>query len=241
MYKKQIAVSPGWTDFLLLYYNGMVVIASHILHPFRTRGTMDLDKQLPNYFMHFILHRLEDTVGKNGTNTVLKYTGNDVLIDNYPPRDYNMGEPIRTFTSIISGLVEIYGENGYRALIRGVGAESFHIMREELPFILGIGEIDYDGMEPKRRFTTMHQTFINKMNEFFDAEVDSEILDNKILDKTSQCTWCTGVTAKRPICIFTEDFYTAMAKWLNLGHVVVTELTCMATGDPVCKFEILTG
>lgn len=232
---------PGWTDSLNLYYNYIVLVVSYSPTHLHARRDMDLDRQLPNYFMHFILHRLEDTVGKNGTKAVLNYTGNNELIDNYPPRDYNMGEPIRTFTGIISGLVNLYGEYGYRALMRGVGADSFHIMREELPFILGIGDIDYDAMEPKQRFSTMHQTFINKMNEFFDAEVDSEIFDNKILDKTSQCTWCTGVTAKRPICIFTEDFYTAMAKWLKLGNIVVTEISCMATGDPVCKFEILTG
>jgi len=198
---------------------------------------MDLDKQLPNYFMHFILHRLEGTVGKNGTNTVLKYTGNDALIDNYPPRDYNMGEPIRVFTSIISGLVELYGENGYRALIRGAGAESFHLMREELPFLLGIGEIDYDAMEPKQKYTTMYTYFANKMNELFEAGTVVEVSENRILDTPGECSWCIGVTAKRPICIFNEDFYSAMAKWLEFHNVTITEITCVAMGDDHCRFE----
>jgi len=198
---------------------------------------MDLDKQLPNYFMHFILHRLEGTVGKNGTNTVLKYTGNDALIDNYPPRDYNMGEPIRTFTSIISGLVELYGENGYRALIRGAGAESFHLMREELPFLLGIGEVDYDSMEPKQKYTTMYAYFANKMNELFDAHTVVEVSENRIFDTPGECSWCIGVTAKRPICIFNEDFYAAMAEWLEFRNVTITEINCVAMGDDHCRFE----
>jgi hypothetical protein len=200
---------------------------------------MDLDRQLPNYFMHFILHRLEGTVGKNGTNTVLKYTGNDVLIDNYPPRDYSMDLPIRTLAGIITGLVELYGENGYRALMRGVGGESFHIMREEIPFLLGIGEIDYDAMEPKQRFVSMYRFFADKMNEFFDSGIIVEFSENRILDMPGECVWCIGVTTKRPICIVQEDFYLAMAQWLGYPHVTVTEITCVATGDDLCRFETI--
>jgi len=200
---------------------------------------MDLDRQLPNYLIHFILHRLEDTVGKNGTSTILKYSGNDRLLDNYPPRDYEMGEPIRTFTGIITALIEVYGENGFRALMRGVGVESFHIMIEELPFLLGIGEIDYESMEPKQRFITMYKFFADKMNEFFQANTVLEITDNRILDTPEECTWCIGVTTKRPVCIFTEDFYTAMAKWLEFDAVTIREIECVATGDPFCKYETI--
>ena len=198
---------------------------------------MNLDKQLPNYFMHFILHRVEDTVGKNGTTTVLKYTGNDALIDNYPPRDYNMDLSVHTLASIITGMIELYGENGYRALMRGVGGDSFHLMREELPFLLGIGEIDYDSMEPKERFVTMYKFFADKMDEIFDSDITIEISENKILDIPGECAWCVGVTAKRPICLIQMDFYLAMAEWLEYPHITITEITYVATGDDLCRFE----
>lgn len=197
---------------------------------------MDETKALPNNLMHFILTQLENTVGKNGVKVILKYSKLDRIIDNYPPKDFNPGEPLVTFFSIISSIMDIYGEKGYRSLLRGVGKNSFNNMIQELPWLFGVGEIEYDDFAPVDRYPLLYKTFVNNLNKVIEAKTTLEISPNQVVDIAHNCMWCTGLKASGPICIFTEDFFKTMANWSGVSDITVVETHCCACGDPYCRF-----
>ena len=118
--------------------------------------------RMPNNLMHFILTRLEDIIGKNGTNTVLKYVGLDRFIGKYPPCDFEMVEPMDNLYAIVNALMEIYGENGYLALLRGVGTQTFFAMVKELPWFFEVENGAMEGLSPKEQFKLMFKTYIDK-------------------------------------------------------------------------------
>ncbi len=197
---------------------------------------MDETKTLPNNLMHFILTQLENTIGKNGVKIILTYSKLDRIINNYPPNDFNMSEPIGTFFSIVSSLMEIYGEKGYRSLLRGVGKSSFNNMIQELPWLFGIGEVEYDDLAPIDRYPLLYKTLVGNLNKVIEANTTLEISPNQIVDLAHDCMWCTELKASSPICIFTEDFFSAMANWSGLTDISVVETHCRANGDPSCRF-----
>ena len=191
--------------------------------------------RIPNNLMHFILTRLEDIVGKNGTSTILKYAGLKRFIDNYPPNDFSMIESIDNFYSIIHTLMEIYGENGYLALLRGVGTKNFYAMIRELPWFFQV-EQNMDNLSPEERFRQMYKIFNEKWNYTVGTAATVEFLDDRIIDTAPECTQCRGLVATKPICINIVDFYKGMAEYVNLTHVKIEGVKCKAIGDDVCQF-----
>ena len=197
---------------------------------------MDLTTKLPNNMMYFILTQFDSTMGTNGAKAVLNYSGLSRLIDNYPPNDFNPGEPIQTFFALVSSVMRIYGEKGFRALIRDVGKKVFHEMRKTFPWLFEIEDIVLDGLSPCERFTVTYKSYIDKASKIFNTRTSLEIHPNKIIDTSHDCIWCMGLKSNGPICIFTEDFYIAMAEWVGVSHFKVTETHCRAAGDETCIF-----
>jgi len=193
-------------------------------------------KKIPNNLMHFILTRLEDIVGKNGTVTILKYAGLDRFIDNYPPNDFNMVEPMDNFFTIYHVLMEIYGENGYLALLRGVGVQTFFAMLEELPWFFEVEDGALDGLSPENQFRLMYRSYFEKWTSTLKLNSKLEFLDDRIIDTSPDCTNCRGLKTTKPICIHVVDFYRGMAQHLNVNSVKIEEVKCKAMGDDVCQF-----
>jgi len=196
---------------------------------------------MPNNLMHFILNRLEEVVGKNGTDTVLKYAGLERLVNNYPPSDFNMVEPMDTLYAIVRALMEIYGENGYLALIRGVGTQTFNAMIQELPWFFEVEDGSLDGLSPKEKYILLFKTYIDKWTSATGVHTHLEFLEDCIIDSSSECSSCRGLKATKPVCLHVVDFYLGIAKYVNLKEIHIEETQCMAMGDDVCQFVISFG
>jgi predicted hydrocarbon binding protein len=197
---------------------------------------MPENKKVPNNLMHFILTRLEDIVGWDGTNAILKYAGADRFICNYPPNDFNMVESMDTFYAIAYALMDLYGENGYLALLRGVGVQTFSAMIRELPWFFEVEDGAMDGLLPKEQFKLMYRTYFDKWTNTVGIDSTLEFLDDRIIDTSPECTNCRGLTSTKPICIHIVDFYRGMAKHVGLADVKIEEVRCKAMGDDVCQF-----
>jgi len=196
---------------------------------------------MPNNLMHFILNRLEVVVGKNGTDTVLKYAGQGRLVDNYPPSDFNMVEPMDTLYAIVQALMDIYGENGYLALIRGVGTQTFNAMIKELPWFFEVEDGALDGLSPREKFILLYKTYIDKWTSATGVKTHLEFQEDRIIDTSSECTSCRALTASKPVCLHVIDFYLGIAKHVDLKEIHIEETQCMAVGNDVCQFVITFG
>jgi hypothetical protein len=193
-------------------------------------------KKIPNNLMHFILTQLEELVGRNGANTVLKYSGLDRLIGNYPPNDFHMIESMDNLHKIENTLMELYGENGYLSLIRGVGTKTFFAMLRELPWFFEVEDGAMDGLSPKEQFKLMYRVYFDKWTSTVGIDSTLEFLDDRIIDTSPNCNNCRGMTATKPICLHVVDFYEGMARHLNVHNVKIEEVKCKAVGDDVCQF-----
>jgi hypothetical protein len=193
-------------------------------------------KKIPNNLMHFIFTRLEDIVGRDGTNTVLKYSKLDRYIGNYPPCDFNMVESMDNLYAIENALMDIYGENGYLALLRGVGAQTFFAMLKELPWFFEVEDGAMDGLPPEEQFKLMYRTYFEKWTSTVGIDSTLEFQDDRIIDTSPNCNNCRGLKTTKPICIHVVDFYRGMAKHLNVENVTIQEVRCKAMGDDVCQF-----
>jgi len=202
---------------------------------------MDPKKQLPNGLMHFILTELEEILGKNGINTVLRYKGLERLVGNYPPNDYNPGEPVETFSKIFTATIDIFGEKGFISVIRGAGKKSFHQMMEDFPGLFGIGQLEMDGLDPIDKFKLVYKTYIDNVTQMFGTATTIDIQDDKIIEDMPDCPWCVDVKAKGPICVIEADFITGMGIWSGVDDTNVVETLCRANGDEVCQLLVTFG
>jgi len=92
------------------------------------------------------------------------------------------------------------------------------------------------GLSPGEKFALTYKSYVEKASKMFDAKTLLELSPGKIVDTAAECIWCVGLRSRGPICIFTEDFYTAMAGSMGVSSVEVVETHCRAAGAESCVF-----
>jgi hypothetical protein len=84
-------------------------------------------KTYPNHPTRAFLLALEDVLGKNGVNALLRIANLQGWIDTYPAENFEREVDLSEFSSINAALVEIYGPRGGYGLARRASKSAFDL------------------------------------------------------------------------------------------------------------------
>jgi predicted hydrocarbon binding protein len=203
---------------------------------------MPLKDKLPNQLFNLAFITVEEVLGKNGLNSVLRYAKIPHYIDNYPPRNLDLEHPSADFGSLIAGMVQVIGEKGARSVLTLSGIRSFEIMQREMPALFALDGVEVkDGPVAKlfeeyvRIYTAISQAasyvFGDGLYNYYDV-------DEGWAFEISPCYWCTGLKTKTAICYGEVGFELGAARWVFGKDIKIEETHCIAKGDPKCRFLI---
>jgi predicted hydrocarbon binding protein len=203
---------------------------------------MPLKERLPNQIFSLAFTTLEEVIGKNGLDSVLVRARLGHYIGNYPPDTLDLEHPSSDFTRLLSAVVEVLGETGARSVMLRAGVRSFENMHRDMPGLFALEEVEirrgpHDELfaEYIRILTMIHDA---GRHIFGDDIYKTETVQDGWALEISPCYWCTGLTAKAPVCHGQVGFM------LGLGHMIfgigsrVQETHCIAKGDPACRFVV---
>ena len=75
---------------------------------------------------------MEEVMGRNGVNAVLKLASQSSLIENYPADDTKLDFPFSTMGSLTETLEQVYGPHGGRGLVAPHRARLFQLRRASI-------------------------------------------------------------------------------------------------------------
>ena len=193
----------------------------------------------PNRMGRIILLSMEEVMGRNGVNAVLKLASLSTLMEAYPEDNTELAVPFNALSSITETLEHAYGPHGGRGLALRVGRACFNYGVRQYGMQLGLTEMAFRLLPLPTKVSAGARVFAELFNNFTDQRVRVEEEDGKILWHIDRCPLCWERNAQDPVCHLAVGLLQEALYWLSGGKVFnVEEQTCIAAGDLTCTIVI---
>jgi hypothetical protein len=205
---------------------------------------MTADNSLTHLAYRSCVDAIEDVLGVNGKNSVLRFAGLEELINNPVDYDPEKRVPYEFVTRLFVGVMDLLGNRGYGVVMfRAGGFAVKNILAHSEP-LRNLVVMEYD---PVEKLKLGYQAYVR--NAGYDPEKTLEYLsqENQIINHRPDCTECSElltheniVTAiTRPSCAFIRGLLSGIGGCFEKElSVTVEEITCKLVGDPECRYRI---
>ncbi len=191
----------------------------------------------PQKMGKIILLAMEEIMGVNGVDALLRLPPLENLIQNPPQADRPV--PFRTISLLQSTLEQAYGPRGGRGLALRVGRACFKYGLKEYGSMLGLTEIAFRLLPLPAKLHSGARMFSDLFNKHTDQKVRVEEKDNRIYWHIERCPLCWERKADEPVCHLAVGVLQEALYWLSGGKVFnVEEVTCIARGGETCTIVI---
>lgn len=189
----------------------------------------------PNRMGRIILSSMEEVLGRNGLNAVLKLASLSSLIEKYPLDNTDLAFPFSTVSALTEMLEHVYGPHGGRGLAMRIGRACFNSGVRQYGMQLGLTEMAFRLLPLPAKLHAGANTFAELFNKFTDQRVRVEEEDGKILWHIERCPLCWERRAHEPVCHLAVGLLQEALYWVSGGKIFsVEEKTCIAAGDKTC-------
>ncbi|MEO8356670.1 MAG: 4-vinyl reductase [Chloroflexota bacterium] len=193
----------------------------------------------PNRMGRIILLSMEEVMGHNGVNAILKLGALPSLIDNYPPDNNERNFSFSRVRNLSEMLEHAYGPHGGRGLALRIGRACFNYGVRQYGTQLGLTEMAFRLLPLPAKLSAGATAFAALFNNFTDQRVRVEHDNGKILWHIERCPLCWERKSPDPVCHLAVGLLQEALYWLSGGKVfTVEEKTCMAAGDETCTIVI---
>jgi len=193
-----------------------------------------------NTFAHVTFKAIQEIVGKNGLDAILKLAGLDNLINNFPPKNREKVFDFSNYSAINHAIREIYGSRGGRVLAVRAGRATFDELLKSYGAMVGMTDLAMRLVPLKAKMSLGLNAMAKVFNSVSDQETSVEERQNEFVYKVHNCPACWGFEdAESPICFMQVGLLKEGLNWLSNGkEFYVYEDTCHAMGAEDCTFII---
>ena len=197
------------------------------------------DLVIVNTLMRQALTAVEEVIGRNGLNAVLRMSGLEQYVDNLPPDDLNPSVKSSDYARLNEAIEDFYGRGG-RGILRRIGKASFQYAVREQAALLGLAGVALKLLPQKQRVRFILNSLANALKKTNpQVQIEVEEADNKFAYVARTCSVCYGRQSDKPICHLYVGSIGEAVQWATGQPYQVQETHCIAKGDPHCRFEVL--
>jgi hypothetical protein len=196
------------------------------------------DAVIINSLVRQALTSAREVMGDNGLNAVLRASGLERFVDNFPPANLEPAIQTSQYARLNQAIEEFYGRAG-KGMLRRIGRASFQYGVREQAALLGVAGVALKLLPERQRIKFILNGVVDalkKSNPQVDAWVDDGGARLAYVDAT--CAICHSRQAGTPICYLYLGSLGEAVKWATGREHDVVETHCMAKGDPYCRFEV---
>jgi hypothetical protein len=183
--------------------------------------------------LRVVIDSYEEILGVGGKNSILNYAGLKDLIDNRPAYSEEEKYPQAFADRIIRASVDVLGEPGTKAIVIRAGRGTIkHLVDNSEPIRQIAENTDIPKMEKLKLIMNLYAANINRPPLF-------DFLDEKTVFHNPGCTLCAGVKTERHFCSYVSGMFEGIARYIvGFENARCEEITCKATADAECAFEL---
>lgn len=196
------------------------------------------DAVIVNALVRQALISAQEVMGENGLNTVLRTSGLERFIGNFPPDNLDPAIQTSDYAHLNEVIEEFYGRGG-RGMLRRIGKASFQYAVREQAALLGLAGAALKLLPTKQRIKFILNalvTALKKSNPQVNAWVEEVEGTFAYCDAT--CAICHGRQSTDAICYLYIGSIAEAVQWATGQEFQIIETHCTAKGDPHCRFEV---
>jgi len=201
------------------------------------KGMRD-DSPFVNALMRQALQAIEEVMGKNGLNIILREAGLERYVDNPPPNNLETGAQAVEYARLNQAL-ENFAGRASKGMLKRVGKASFQWGVKEQAALLGIAGVALKLMPQKQQkkfiLTNMAKALMDTNPE---GLITVEEKGDQLIYTDYGCAICHTRHADKPICYVYWGSLEEALKWATGADIQVEETMCKAKGDPYCQFVV---
>lgn len=193
----------------------------------------------PNQMGRIVLLSMEEVMGWNGVNAVLKLASLSSLMDVDFAENTEPFFSFKTLSSITDTLENVYGPHGGRGLALRIGRACFNHGVRQYGTQLGLTEKAFLLLPLTAKVNAGAKVFAELFNKHTDQRVRVEEEDGKLLWHIDRCPLCWERSTQEPVCHLAVGLLQEALYWLSGGKIFnVEEKTCIAVGDNTCTIVV---
>lgn len=196
------------------------------------------DAVIVNALVRQALIAAQEVMGENGLNAILRNSGLERFIGNFPPNDMNPSIQTSQYAQLNAAIEEFYGRGG-PGILKRIGKASFEYAVREQAALLGIAGAALKLLPERQRIKFILNQMVSALKKT-NAQVEAWVDDSgeHVAYLESTCGICHSRTSDKPICHLYIGSIGEAVRWATGREHVITETHCLARGDPYCRFEV---
>ncbi len=196
------------------------------------------DSVVVNTIMRQALVSSQEVMGSNGLNAVLRTSGLERFIDNFPPNDLEPSVKTSEYAQFNQAIESFYGRAA-KGMLHRVGRASFQYGVREQAALLGIAGVALKVLPEKQRIKFILNGVANALKKS-NPEVDTWVEDGPdglaYVERT--CGICWGRQSNQPLCHLYVGSIGEAVLWASGTEHEIIETHCIARGDEYCRFLV---
>ena len=196
------------------------------------------DAMIVNSLVRQALVSAQEVMGDNGLNAVLRTSGLERFIGNFPPNNLDPSIPASQYAKLNQAIEDFYGRGG-KGMLRRIGKASFQYGVKEQSALLGVAGMAIKLLPEKQKIKFILNGMadaLKKTNAQVNAWVDDS--GDHLAYCESTCAICHSRQSETPICYLYVGSITEAVHWATGKEYQVVETHCLAKGDEYCRFEV---
>ncbi len=193
---------------------------------------------MPNSLMLQALKAIEEVMGVQGLNAVLRTSGLEGYIDNYPPNNLEPAISFADYARLNEAIEQFYGRGG-RGMLKRIGRASFLYGVREQPALLGLAGVALKLMPKRQRVKFILNAIGSALKKTTpDSEFWVDDRDGAMAYCVRECSICANRNSEAPVGHLLVGSLSEAVKWATGEDLEIRETKCLAKGDPYGRFEV---
>lgn len=193
----------------------------------------------PNNLTRITLLALEEVMGTNGINALLRLANKPEYIGKLPPDDFNSEFDFADFSMLFGALDEMYGANGSRMFSIRAGMATFSESLKNMGEAVDVNDNEFVSLPVAEKIrvgiSIVGITFMRSTNNLPTIRE----LDDRFIYSVNPCPVCWGRETADPSCHFFSGLLKGAIQWVTKGiDCDVIQLTARSCGAVSCDFSI---
>lgn len=181
---------------------------------------------------------VQEVMGEHGLHAVLRSSGLERFITEFPPADLTPGIRASEYARLNEAIQVFYGRGG-RGMLRRIGKASFQYALREQAALLGLAGVALKLLPQRQRIKFILNSMasaLKKTNPQVNVWLDED--GNRLAYCESTCAICHGRHSDHPVCYLYLGSIGEAVRWATDQEYEISETHCIAKGDPYCRFEV---
>lgn len=194
----------------------------------------------PNKFARLTIEAMEEVMGRNGLNGILRLANLEQYIDSYPADNLEKAFDFADYTSLNMALEDMFGPRGGRGLALRAGRAIFAGGLRSFGALAGVGDLAFKVLPLNAKLRVGVPAMANIFSQFSDqiSNVHEEGSD-KIIYTLERCPMCWQRKTDRPVCFMGQGLLQEGLKWVSGGREFKVDMTtCIGKGDDMGRYVI---